>query len=206
MSAERRQLLVATGSAHKLAELRGLLRLARTDLLSLGDLGIREAPLEDGSTFAANALIKARFYGARSGLPTVADDSGLEVEALDGRPGVHTRRYAGEDPTDEENNAKLLAELASFPASRRGARYVCVLCFLESPDATPLVRTGLFPGRIASVARGSNGFGYDPIFEAESEPLDGRTVGQWSAAEKAAVSHRARAARKLGAALRDLGW
>ncbi|HEX5466635.1 MAG TPA: non-canonical purine NTP pyrophosphatase [Candidatus Limnocylindrales bacterium] len=202
----RRRLLVATGSPHKLAELRDLLRLPRTDLVSLADVGIDEAPVEDGATFAANALIKARFYAARSGLPTLADDSGLEVEALDGGPGVRTRRYAGEQATDEENDAKLLAALRGLPDERRAARYVCVLCFLDHATTRPLVRTGLFEGRIARAARGTNGFGYDPIFEAASEPPGGRTVGQWSPAEKAAVSHRARAAHKLGAALRDLGW
>lgn len=211
MSVERRRrrLLVATASADKLAELRGLLDLPNTDLLSLADLeGLdgTEPPIEDGPTFAANALIKARVYGARSGLPTLADDSGLEVDALDGGPGVRTRRYAGEDATDAQNDAKLLAALADVPDERRGARYVCVLCFLAHPGDRPLVRTGLFEGRIARSARGSNGFGYDPIFEPASEPLGGRTVGQWSPEEKAAVSHRARAARKLGAALRDLGW
>ena len=206
MSAERRKLLVATSSPHKSAELRGVLALPRTDLLALAESGIGETPIEDGATFAANALIKARFYAARSGLPTLADDSGLEVEALGGAPGVQTRRYAGEEATDEENNAKLLAALAGLPGPRRGARYVCVLCFLERPEATPLVRTGIFVGRISQAPRGSHGFGYDPIFEPESEPVGGRTVGQWSAEEKAAVSHRARAARKLGAALRDLGW
>lgn len=197
---------MATSSPHKLAELRDLLRLPRTDLLSLADVGVDEAPVEDGATFAANALIKARFYAARAGLPTLADDSGLEVEALDGGPGVRTRRYAGEQATDEENDAKLLAALDGLPDERRVARYVCVLCFLDHATARPLVRTGLFEGRIAHAARGTNGFGYDPIFEAASEPPGGRTVGQWSPAEKAAVSHRARAAHKLGAALRDLGW
>src|SRR5574340_1286301 len=124
VSAERRKLLVATSSPHKSAELRGLLALPRTDLLSLAERGIAETPVEDGATFAANALIKARFYAARSGLPTLADDSGLEVEALGGAPGVQTRRYAGEQATDEENNAKLLAALADVPEPRRGARYV----------------------------------------------------------------------------------
>lgn len=197
---------MATGSAHKLAELRDLLALPRADVVSLTDLGITEAPVEDGETFAANALIKARFYAARSGLPTIADDSGLEVEALGGGPGVRTRRYAGEEATDEESDVKLLAALADVPAARRGARYVCVLCYLERPEGVPLFRVGLFEGRIASSMRGSNGFGYDPIFEPATEPVGGRTVGQWSPAEKAAVSHRARAARKLAATLRGLGW
>jgi XTP/dITP diphosphohydrolase len=202
----RRRLLVATSSAHKLAELRDLLELPATDLVSLADLAITEEPVEDGPTFSANALIKARFYAARAGLPTLADDSGLEVDALGGRPGVRTRRYAGELATDAQNNAKLLDELSGLPHQERRARYVCVLCFLERPDAEPLERTGRFEGRIADGPRGRNGFGYDPIFEAASERSGGRTVGQWAPEEKAAVSHRARAARALGAVLRERGW
>lgn len=202
----RRRLLVATSSAHKLAELRDLLELPDTDLVSLADLAITEEPVEDGATFSANALIKARFYAARADLPTLADDSGLEVDALGGLPGVRTRRYAGELATDAQNNAKLLDALSGLPPEERRARYICVLCFLERPDAEPLERTGRFEGRIADGPRGRNGFGYDPIFEATSEAPGGRTVGQWAPEEKAAVSHRAQAARALGAALRERGW
>jgi XTP/dITP diphosphohydrolase len=204
-SGERR-ILVATRSAHKLGELRELLRLSRTALLSLDELGLAGDPVEDGATFEANALTKVRFWGARTGLPVLADDSGLEVEALGWGPGVRTRRYAGESATDADNNAKLLVALAGLSPERRRARYVCVLAFLADPGAEPLVRRGTFVGRIAPAARGSGGFGYDPIFEPASEGPGGRTVGEMTAAEKNAVSHRAVAARAMGEALRELGY
>lgn len=128
-----RRLLVATHSTHKLRELRELLDLPNTELVSLDDLGILDDPVEDGATFEANAAIKARAGARASGLPTVADDSGLEVDALGGGPGVRTRRYAGEKATDADNNAKLLDALRGLPPERRGARYVCVLA-LAQPD------------------------------------------------------------------------
>jgi XTP/dITP diphosphohydrolase len=207
VSEGRRRLLIATGSPHKFGELVELLDLPATDLLSLADAGLADDAPEEGASFEANAVAKALYYAARSGLPTLTDDSGLEVDALDGRPGVHTRRYAGPQATDEENNAKLLAELAGLqdvaPADRT-ARYRCILVLSEpQPDASPevaAVTTGSLEGRIAGAPRGSAGFGYDPIFEPAFEPVGGRTVGQMSAAEKNAVSHRAQAAR----AMRDL--
>jgi XTP/dITP diphosphohydrolase len=208
----RRRLLVATRSKHKLRELRELFDLHQTDLVSLDDLGIPDDPVEDGATFEANAAIKARFGARRSGLPTVADDSGIEVDALDGGPGVRTRRYAGEGATDADNNAKLLGALRGLPPERRGARYVCVLA-LALPEViggrgrpAPITARGTCRGRIATEARGTGGFGYDPIFEPSSEPVGGRTLGLWSPAEKHAISHRARAARRLAPRLVDLGF
>jgi XTP/dITP diphosphohydrolase len=209
----RPRLLIATHSAHKLAELRELLDLPGADLVSLDDLGIADDPDETGETFATNARIKARFGARRTGLATLADDSGLEVDALDGGPGVRTRRYAGPDATDADNNAKLLAALDGLPPERRGARYVCVLALaLPEPGATDrsairirLVR-GTSRGRIATAPRGTGGFGYDPIFEPAGEPPGGRTFGLWSAADKHAVSHRGRAARRMAPILRDLGF
>jgi XTP/dITP diphosphohydrolase len=209
----RPRLLIATHSAHKLAELRELLQLEHAELVSLDDLGITDDPDETGATFATNARIKARFGARRTGLPTLADDSGLEVDALDGGPGVRTRRYAGPDATDVQNNVKLLGALDGVPPERRGARYVCVLALaLPRPDGAPrgalpirLVR-GTTRGRIAAASKGTGGFGYDPIFEPETEPPGGRTFGEWSAAEKHAVSHRGRAARRMTPILRDLGF
>jgi XTP/dITP diphosphohydrolase len=167
---------------------------------------------ETGSTFAANAVLKARFGASASGLPTLADDSGIEVEALDGRPGVRTRRYAGERATDEDNNAKLLGELAGLPPERRGARYVCVLA-VALPNATGPrgaipVRTvrGTCRGRIATAPRGTGGFGYDPIFEPLSEPPGGRTLGLWTPDEKNLISHRGAAARRMTPILRQIGF
>lgn len=209
----RPRLLIATHSAHKLAELRELLRLDRAELVSLDDLGIRDDPDETGETFETNARIKARAGARRTGLPTLADDSGLEVDALDGGPGVRTRRYAGPNATDAENNAKLLAALDGLPTDRRGGRYVCVLALalprpgVDGRDAVPMrIVRGTSRGRIATEPRGSEGFGYDPIFEPASEPPGGRTFGQWTATEKHAVSHRGRAARRMAPILRELGF
>lgn len=208
----RPRLLVATRSAHKLRELRELLHLAHGELVSLEDLGIPGDPEETGTTFRTNAAIKARFGARASGLPTLADDSGLEVNALDGGPGVRTRRYAGEHATDAENNALLLSALDGLPPERRGARYVCVLA-LALPDgggpsaAVPLTFTqGTCRGRIAAAPRGSGGFGYDPIFEPASESPGGRTLGLWTPAEKHTISHRALAARRMAPHLGAQGF
>jgi XTP/dITP diphosphohydrolase len=208
----RPRLVVATRSPHKLAELRTLLDVRRAELLTLDDVGVAGDVDETGSTFAANAALKARFAARATGLPALADDSGLEVDALDGGPGVRTRRYAGEQATDAQNNAKLLAALDGLPANRRGARYVCVLALALPSEAGP--RAGLSVnavrgtcrGRIATSPRGSGGFGYDPIFEPIQEPPGGRTLGEWSAEEKNAISHRARAARRMSPILRARGF
>ena len=200
-----RVLVVATRSPHKLGELRQLLHLSRTRLVSLDDVGVGEEAPEDGDTFEANALFKARYYAELSGLPTLADDSGIEVDALGGMPGVRTRRYAGEQATDEDNNVKLLAALRGLPPGRRGARYRCVLAFVE-PARHATVRRGTFEGRIADGPRGTGGFGYDPIFEPAWEPPGGRTVGLYSAQEKNRVSHRAAAARAMRRVLIQRGY
>ena len=146
-----------------------------------------------------------------TGLPALADDSGIEVEALDGLPGVRTRRYAGPNATDDENNAKLLRELAGVPAERRGARYVCVLALALPDPRAPAglevrTRRGTTRGRIAYEPRGSGGFGYDPLFEPARERVGGRTFGQYSPTEKDAISHRGRAARRMSRLLRELGF
>ena len=206
------RLLVATRSSHKLRELRELLEVpADVEFVSPDDVGVEGEPDETGATFETNAAIKARYYAARSGLPTLADDSGLEVDALGGAPGVYTRRYSGPDATDESNNAKLLRELDGLPADRRGARYVCVLALALPGEAGArgglrlVFRRGTCRGRIATGAKGDGGFGYDPLFEPSSEPPGGRTLGQWSAAQKHAISHRSRAAARMRPTLRELG-
>jgi XTP/dITP diphosphohydrolase len=209
---ERPRLLVATRSPHKLGELRELLALDRAELLDLDDLGVEGDVPETGATFAANARLKARAGVRATGLPTLADDSGIEVDALGGGPGVRTRRYAGEDATDEANNAKLLRELAGLPPERRGARYVCVLALALPDERGPRggipVRTvrGTCRGRIATAPRGSGGFGYDPIFQPVSEPPGGRTLGLWTPEEKHRISHRGAAARRMTPILRELGF
>ena len=201
----RPRLLIATRSEHKLRELRELLALRNGELITLDEAGVNGEPVEDGATFEENAAIKARAGLDATGLPTLADDSGSEVDALGGGPGVRTRRYAGDDATDQQNNEKLLAELAGLPPSRRGARYVCVLALAMPGEPLVFVR-GECTGRIASGPRGSGGFGYDPIFEPEGEPVGGRTFGQWSADEKNQVSHRARAARAMAPLLAERGF
>jgi XTP/dITP diphosphohydrolase len=206
--------VVATRSTHKLRELRELIAVPAFRLVDLDEAGVEPGhePAENGATFAANARIKARFYARLTGLPTLADDSGIEVEALGGGPGVRTRRYAGDDATDDENNAKLLSELEGLSAGARGARYVCVLALADPGGAGPRggipvvaeVR-GTCRGRIAAAPRGRGGFGYDPIFEPATEPPGGRTLGQYSTAEKHAISHRSRAARRMAERLTKPG-
>jgi XTP/dITP diphosphohydrolase len=204
------RLVIATRSVHKLRELRELLGLERAALVSLDELGVPGDPVEDGLTFETNARIKARFAARATGLPSLADDSGIEVNALGGGPGVRTRRYAGEQASDADNNAKLLRELDGLPAAERGARYVCVLALaLPAADGSaPRIVTarGTCRGRIAVAPKGDGGFGYDPIFEPAEEPPGGRTLGEWSAAEKHRISHRARAARRMARRLGPLGF
>ncbi len=209
---ERPRLVIATRSRHKLGELADLLQLERAVLLTLDDLGVTGEAVEDGATFEANARIKARFAARATGLPSLADDSGIEVDALDGGPGVRTRRYSGPNATDESNNAKLLAALDGLPPDRRGARYVCALALAMPGERgrrggqPTILRRGTCRGRIATGARGSGGFGYDPIFEPAGEMPGGRTLGEYSAAEKKAISHRSRAARRMLPLLRTLGF
>ena len=212
MAGSRPRLLVATRTVHKLAELRQLLSVDRAELVTLDDLGVAGDVDETGATFESNSRLKARFGARATGLPTLADDSGIEVDALGGGPGVRTRRYAGEDASDDDNNRKLLAALAGLPPEKRGARYVCVLALALPEDAgsrggvTPITTRGTTRGRIATEPRGTGGFGYDPIFEPAGEPPGGRTFGLWTPAEKNAVSHRARAARRMAPRLATLGF
>jgi len=202
----RKRLLVATGSSHKLGELRALLDLPNTDLVSLADVGITDDVEETGATFEDNARLKARHYSAISGLPTLADDSGIEVDALGGRPGVKTRRYSGADATDEKNNRKLLGEMSGFYGpDERTARYQCVLVLFEDGAVADVTR-GTFEGRVAFAPRGTGGFGYDPIFEPLTEEPGGRTVGQLTPEEKNRVSHRALAARAMREKLLARGY
>ena len=207
---DRPRIVLATRSAHKLRELRELLALEHADLVSLDELGVEGDPVEDGATFETNARIKARHAALATGLPALADDSGIEVDALGGGPGVRTRRYAGEAATDQDNNAKLLGALAGLPPNQRGARYVCVLAFAEPVPGreapTIVTARGTCRGRIAAAPKGAGGFGYDPIFEPASEPPGGQTLGQWSAAEKNQMSHRARAARRMAPKLAARGY
>lgn len=192
------QVVVATGNPHKLEEIRNILDAAEVpaiDLVSMRDLGVPE-PVEDGATFEANALIKARACARATGLPALADDSGVEVDALDGQPGVRSARYAGEPGDDQANNAKLVAALRDVPDDGRAARFVCAAA-VALPDGRETVVRGTMEGRIIDEPRGEHGFGYDPYFVVVSPTSDGRTSAQLSPAEKDAVSHRGRAFRAL---------
>jgi XTP/dITP diphosphohydrolase len=180
------RLLLATRNAHKLREFERL--LPAVDLDPLPD-GV-PTPAEDGDTYAANALIKARAAAAATGRAAIADDSGIEAEALGGAPGVRTARFAGETATDEENLAKLGREA---PAGTR-LRYVCVIAHVDPAGAEELFE-GTTTGTVASAPAGEGGFGYDPLFVPDEG--DGRTMAELSDAEKDAISHRGRAARAL---------
>ncbi|MFP4636470.1 MAG: RdgB/HAM1 family non-canonical purine NTP pyrophosphatase [Nitriliruptoraceae bacterium] len=194
---------MATANRGKLAEIRAILAPYHLDveLETMTELGV-EPPVEDGDTFEDNALIKARQCVAATGLPAIADDSGLEVDALDGEPGVRSARYAGEPTDDDANNRKLLAALAGVPDERRTARFVCAAA-LVTPDGRERVVRGTMAGYIVDAPRGDHGFGYDPLFVSEVVG-DGRTNAELTAQEKDAISHRGAAFRALAPALREL--
>lgn len=192
-----RRLVVATGNAHKLDEIRAILSERRgldIELVSMRELGVAE-PVEDGATFEANALIKARACVEATGLAALADDSGLEVDALQGAPGIRSARYAGEPGDDAANNAKLVAALADVPTDRRSARFVCAAA-LVTPEGLEQVRLGTMNGRIVDGPRGEHGFGYDPHFLSDAAG-DGRTNSELTPAQKQALSHRGAAFRAL---------
>ncbi len=198
-----RTLLVATGSTHKLVELQRLFAGLPLSLITLKECGVSEEAPESGATFEENALQKARFYAEATGEWTLADDSGLVVEALGGAPGVYTRRYAGPTATDQQNYEKLLTELLNRPAEGRAARFVCCMALVDPRAGGASARTfeGECHGVITTAPRGSGGFGYDPIFE-----VDGRTMAERSPEEKDLLSHRGRAAALVAATLRgELG-
>jgi XTP/dITP diphosphohydrolase len=193
------KLVLASANAGKQRELAALLAPLGMQLLLQSALGI-DSVAETGTTFEANALIKARHAASRARLPALADDSGLEVDALDGRPGVWSARYAGAMATDADNNARLLSELAGVPPERRGARYCCVLALVRSADdAAPLIARGSWQGRIGTRAAGAGGFGYDPLFVPEGHEV---TAAELPAQQKNTLSHRGRALAALVAQLK----
>ena len=191
--------VLASGNAGKLRELEGLLAPIGFTVTAQSAFGI-ETPPETGTTFLKNALLKARHAARLADSPALADDSGIEVEALQGRPGIYSARYAGEGATDIENLEKMLAALHGVPPAKRKACYQCVIVFIsEASDPDPVVARGSWEGHITLEPRGSGGFGYDPIFLPAG--FD-RTAAELSAAEKNAVSHRGQALRALVARLR----
>ncbi len=184
------RLLIATHNRGKLIEYQELLTGLPFELATLNDVGIQEDVAENGATFEENARIKALTYAPQSGLLTLADDSGLEVDALGGAPGIYSRRYAGENATDPERIALLLNRMRQVPAGKRTARFRCAIV-IAKPNGDMWQTEGTCEGEIAFAPRGTNGFGYDPIFEF---PTNGKTMAELAAAEKNRISHRARAA------------
>jgi XTP/dITP diphosphohydrolase len=193
-------LVLATGNAGKLKELRELLTPPAFEVLPQSQFTSVSVE-ETGLSFIENAILKARHAAEASGLPAIADDSGLEVDVLDGAPGIYSARYAGEGASDEANLRKLLATLQEIPAAQRTARYQCALVFMRSAgDPSPLICQASWEGRIIDTPRGSGGFGYDPIFELTDRAV---TVAELPSPEKNRLSHRGKALRGLVAQLRE---
>lgn len=191
------RLLLASGNAHKLDELRRMVPETVT-VLGLGDVAAFEPLPETGATFEENALIKARQAAEETGIAALADDSGLEVDALRGMPGVLSARWSGRHGDDRANNALLLGQLGDVPDERRGAAFVSAVALVTPGGRTEVVR-GTWPGRLIREPRGANGFGYDPLFVPAESDADGsgRTSAELAPEEKNALSHRARAMRAI---------
>ncbi len=187
--------VLASHNIHKAQELRSMLSLRRIELLTLAQLNIVKIPAETGNTFRENALIKAQAAHSASNLPALADDSGLQVEVLDGLPGVHSARFAGPNATDEENILLLLKRLTN--QVDRSASFVCVLCFWDGKHAT--YWEGKVEGQILETPRGHHGFGYDPVFEAKEIP--GQSLAELDPSTKNKISHRAAAVQSMLASL-----
>ena len=199
MSADN-TLVLASSNGGKLEELRAMLAGLPLRILAQGELGVEDVP-ETGLTFVENALIKARHASQVTGLPALADDSGLIVDALGGAPGLYSARYAGTPTNAAANNAKLLEAMREIPAGRRSARFYAVIVLLRHPeDPQPLIAEGRWEGEITFAPRGDGGFGYNPVF---FDPLQGQTAAEMDAATKNRLSHRARALETLRSQLQS---
>ena len=206
------EILLASRNPKKLAEMERILapqlgRLGRIRVLGLDDVAAYDEPVEDGATFVDNALLKARAGVRATGLPSVADDSGLCVDALNGMPGVLSARWSGPPKSDDRNNRLLLDQLVDVPDERRGAHFECAVA-LCLPDGRELIVEGRMDGQVIREIRGDGGFGYDVVFVAAEHADSGRTTAELSVADKDAISHRGRALRALApqaaALFRDL--
>ena len=193
------KIVLATRNRGKLTEITRLLDQMEVELVTIDEVAPDAELLEDEDTFEANSLAKARQAAAATGLPAIADDSGLEVDALGGAPGVHSARYAGLPSHDARNNAKLLEALRDTPVDKRGARFRCAASFVDRARGIEIVTHGVCEGQILRAPRGTGGFGYDPLFLV---PALGKTMAEVETAEKNQLSHRAAAFRALAAALR----
>lgn len=194
--------MLASGNAGKLKEIARILGPLDFVVVPQSELGVSDAE-ETGSTFVENALIKALHAADATGLPAIADDSGLAVDALDGRPGVYSARYAGPDATDDMNNDRLLEELHGVPDEQRGAAFHCVACFVMPGEPDTVFGEGEWRGRILLERQGSGGFGYDPLFLV---PELGCSSAELDADQKNARSHRGQALRELAGKLQELEW
>ncbi len=187
-------IVAATGNKHKIIEIEAITKLFGFKVITKAEAGVADLDVEEnGATFEENSKIKAEAIMLATGMPAIADDSGLEVDALEGAPGIYSARFSGENATDQSNNEKLLKLMKDVPDDKRGARFVSVitLCY---PDGRTLVARGHCPGAINRAPLGDNGFGYDPLFVPEG--FD-RTYAQITSEEKNAISHRANALREL---------
>lgn len=197
-----RRIVLASNNPGKVAEIQRLLADIDVEVVAQSVLGVPEAE-ETGQSFVENALLKARNACAHTGLPAIADDSGLEVDALQGAPGIRSARYAGASATDAENVSRLLDALADTPEAERTARFQCLAVFLRhAEDPTPLIAQGTWEGRILSSPRGTGGFGYDPVFFV---PDENRSAAELDPARKNALSHRGQALRQLAGFLHRRG-
>lgn len=186
------RIVLATKNKGKIREMRELLAQMNIEVLSLSDFPPVNDAEENGATFAENAMLKARYYYAHTGIPCLADDSGLEVDALGGRPGVYSARYSGEDASDASNNAKVLQEMAGVEEEKRTARFRCAMALVG--DGIELTTGGTCEGILLAEERGSGGFGYDPLFYV---PAFDRTLAEMSSEDKNSISHRGSAVRKM---------
>lgn len=194
-----RRIVLASNNAGKLRELNQLLQDLACEVVPQSSLGVPEAE-ETGLSFVENALLKARNAAAHTGLPALADDSGLEVDALNGAPGIYSARYAGEGASDQANVEKLLAALEGVADAQRGARFQCLIVYLRhAEDPTPLICQGTWEGRILHTPRGDQGFGYDPVFYVPGQDC---ASAQLPPAIKNRLSHRGQALRRLVEVLR----
>lgn len=191
------RIVFASGNRGKLAEVARLLAGYGVEVVPQAELGVEDAE-ETGTTFVENSLIKSRHAAAATGLPAIADDSGLAVDALDGAPGVYSARYAGPDATDSSNIDKLLAALDGVPDAERTAAFHCVASFVDPASGDYVLGEGRWDGRILAARRGDGGFGYDPVF---FDPAVGKTAAEFEPDEKNAASHRGKALRALIGAL-----
>ncbi len=197
----REKIVFATGNAGKMREIRMILADADVEVLSMKDAGIDPDIVENGSTFAENALIKARACAKLTGMPALADDSGLVVDYLNGEPGIYSARYMGENTSYHIKNHNLIERLDGVPDEKRTARFVCAIAAVL-PDGTELVTEGTMEGRIGYEEKGENGFGFDPVFYV---PEYGLTSAQMDAEQKNAASHRGKALRKMKQTLYETG-